>query len=359
MNDWLARKGDAMSREENGSKVDVDVGLSARASLEARVSTEIPAQSTGRLVDAITDLFRPFAERQGLKADLIRLQREDVLIEIAKKVYRRLEIENAVPSPVPTKFLIPFLEKASLEDKDGFLIDRWADLLTSSSIHPEGAHPRFVQILSELGSAEAKLLRDIALFKADNVREMKPELDRHTFVGLPDNFRRIFSSIRLVNDDPNLRCTELACKMMCLIAGPGSSVTDINVMGKREKETTSEREIISGWFQGSPGQHPANVRVGDNKFYIDLLCSLHLLNYYSVEAQRPDFERIEVSYVTMTPLGLEFLRRCDRAFEERILNASETVNHVRDNVEFCPKLYDPEWGRRGYRSTTEETESGR
>jgi hypothetical protein len=341
-----------MSGEDHGSKVDLDLGLSARASLEAKVSTEIPAQSTGRLVDAITDWFRPFTERRGLRADLIRLQREDVLIEIAKKAYRRLEIENAVPSPVPTKFLIPFLEKASLEDKDGFLIDRWADLLASSAMHPDSAHPRFVQILSELGGAEAKLLRDIALFKSDNVRDMKPQLDRHSFVGLPDNFRRIFSSIRLVNDDPNLRCTELGCKMMCLIAGPGSSVTDINVVGKLVKDTISGKEYYSGFFQGSPGQHPANVRVGDNKFYVDLLCSLHLLNHYIVEAHRPEFDRIEVSYVTVTPLGFEFLRRCDQGFEDRVQNASEAINRVCDNVEFCPKLYDPEWGRRGYRWTS-------
>ena len=123
-----------MSSEKDGAKIAVDVGLSARASLEAKVSTEIPAQSTGRLVDAITDWFRPFTERRGWKADLIRLQREDVLIEIAKKAYRRLEIENVVPSAVPTKFLIPFLEKASLEDKDVFLI--------ASSLFPVGAVTR-------------------------------------------------------------------------------------------------------------------------------------------------------------------------------------------------------------------------
>jgi hypothetical protein len=347
-----------MSGEEAGSRVDVDIGLSAQASFEAKVSTEIPAQSMGRFVDAITDVFRPFTERRGLKADLIRLQREDVLIEIAKKAFCRLEIENAVPSPMPNKILIPFLEKASLEDKDGFLIDRWADLLASSAMHPESAHPRFVQILSELGGAEAKLLRDIALFKADNVREMKPQLDRYTFSGLPDNYRRIFASIRLVNDDPKLRCAELACKLMCLIAGPGSSVTDINVLGKLEKTAELAREHYSGWFDGSPGQHPANFRVGNNKFYVDLLCSLHLLNHYSVEAQRPEFDRIEVSYVTVTPLGLEFLRRCDRDFEARFLSTSETVNRVCDNEQFCPKLYDAEWGRRGYQGISPDTGNG-
>jgi hypothetical protein len=157
-----------VSEAGKGKGVEPDVGLSARASLEARISTEIPSQSTGRLVDAITDLFRPFTERRGFKADLIRLQREDVLIEIAKKAYCRLEIENAVPSPIPTKFLVPFLEKASLEEEESYLIDRWVDLLVSSSKAPETAHPRFVQILSEIGAAEAQLLRNIALYKADN-----------------------------------------------------------------------------------------------------------------------------------------------------------------------------------------------
>src|SRR5262249_22773223 len=99
-----------------------------------------------------------------------------------------------------------------LEDKDGFLIDRWADLLASSSMHPDSAHPRFVQILSELGGAEAKLLRDIALFKADNVREMKPQLDRYTFSGLPDNYRRIFTSIRLIRLTPLLPVRSTFCK---------------------------------------------------------------------------------------------------------------------------------------------------
>jgi hypothetical protein len=78
-------------------KVAVDIGLTAKASLEAKVSTEIPAQSSGRFLDAVTDIIRFFSERSGLKADQIRLQREDVLIEIARKARVRLEIENRIP----------------------------------------------------------------------------------------------------------------------------------------------------------------------------------------------------------------------------------------------------------------------
>ncbi len=321
-------------------KVELDVGLSARANLEAKISTEIPSQSSGRLVDAITDAFRPFTERRGLKADLIRLQREEVLIEIAKKAFRRLEIENAVPSPIPNKFLIPFLEKASLEDGDSYLIDRWADLLVSSSMTPEDAHPKFVQILSELGAAEARLLRDIALYKADNCKDLKLQLDRRPF---GDNFSETFARINLVNDDLELRYKELVCKMMCLIAGPGSSITDMFVVGGKRDDSSYTYSYVS------IDHHPANIRQEKNKFYVDLLCSLHLLNHHNFKVLRSDFGTIEISYVVLTPLGLKFLRKCDRGIEQRILRASETVNRVCDEAEYCPKRYDPEWGRRGYK----------
>jgi hypothetical protein len=265
-----------------------------------------------------------------------------VAIEIAKRAHRRLEIEKAVPSPIPLKFLIQFLEKASLEDADSPLVDRWADLLVSSSMQPESAHPRFVQILSELGADEAKLLRDITLYKSDCVKDLKRQLNRFTFSGLPDNYRQTFARIKLVNDDPETKYKEFVCKMMCLIAGPGSSVTDVHVIGKRDDSS------LMG-FDMSAGQQPANIRQGRNRFYIDLLCSLHLLDHYNVRVPRPDFESVEISYVQLTPLGLEFLRKCDRDIEERFLKPLESVNHECDNVEYCPKLYDPEWGRRGYK----------
>jgi hypothetical protein len=69
------------------SPISIDVGL--KASLE--VKTEIPKEETGRLVAALTDIIRPFTERRGLKADQIRLQREDVLFSIVKKALERAE----------------------------------------------------------------------------------------------------------------------------------------------------------------------------------------------------------------------------------------------------------------------------
>lgn len=71
-------------RKKSGPPVKVDVGFGAKASVEAKISTEIPRESSGRLVDTLTDIIRPFSERRGLKADQIRLQREQVAIEIAR-----------------------------------------------------------------------------------------------------------------------------------------------------------------------------------------------------------------------------------------------------------------------------------
>jgi hypothetical protein len=65
--------------------VNVDSPVSFKAVVKAEIRTEVSKESASRLVDALTDAIRPFTEARGLRADQIRLQREDVLIEIAKK----------------------------------------------------------------------------------------------------------------------------------------------------------------------------------------------------------------------------------------------------------------------------------
>jgi hypothetical protein len=124
------------------SPVSVDVGIGLRANLE--VKAEIPKEETGRLVAALTDIIRPFAERRGLKADQIRLQREDVLLEVVKKARLRAELEQIELHPIPTKMLVPFLERASLEDFDNTEMQaRWAALLLSASNNYQARHLTF------------------------------------------------------------------------------------------------------------------------------------------------------------------------------------------------------------------------
>jgi hypothetical protein len=137
--------------------LDIKIGASAE------IKTEIPSVSSGRFIDAVTDIFRPFSERRGLRGDQIRLQREDILIEIAKKTRERMQVEGLIPHSIPNRVLIPFLEKASLiEEEDELLIKNWSNILLSASKGLNANHAIFVDILGKLDSAHINFLTFLA-----------------------------------------------------------------------------------------------------------------------------------------------------------------------------------------------------
>lgn len=141
------------------NQIKIDVGLSAKAEIKA----EIPSSSMGRLVDALTDAIRPFTEARGLRADTIRLQREDVLIEIARRAQQRARLENGELHPVPLKTLVPLLEKASLEDpEDEEMLDLWAALLAAETMDPGHNRRWCIDILASIDSWQARLLNHVA-----------------------------------------------------------------------------------------------------------------------------------------------------------------------------------------------------
>lgn len=129
------------------------------AQVKAEVKTEIPSASAGRTLDALVDIIRPFTERRGLKADLIRLQREEVALKIARMAQERIEAASASTQPIPNKGLVQLLEHASLEEAgDDTMVAVWAGLLASAAINGDPSLPRFVSILSQLNGAQARLL---------------------------------------------------------------------------------------------------------------------------------------------------------------------------------------------------------
>ncbi len=151
-----------MSDEATPSQSPVRIDVGAKAEAKFEVKTEIPPESSGRLVDALADIIRPFSEKRGLRADLIRLQREEVAIAIALKAVERLRITGSTPHSIPNKILVPMLEKASLEEPNSELIDRWANLLASTACSPHIKAVTFADVLSQIGGDEAQLLDRIA-----------------------------------------------------------------------------------------------------------------------------------------------------------------------------------------------------
>lgn len=159
-----------MTRKPKPKQSSINVDLGARVEAKLEVRAEIPPSSAGRLVDAITDFFRPYSEKQGLRADQIRLQREEVAIEIAKLARRKAQIESTELIHPPLKVLIPLLEKGSQESiEDEFMINIWSNLLLSASSE-DSVPPRFVSIVAEMDGNQARLFDEIA---RKNIKDRK------------------------------------------------------------------------------------------------------------------------------------------------------------------------------------------
>jgi hypothetical protein len=135
----------------------VDIGIKVEA------KTELPAASAARTVDALTDAIRPWTEALGWIGDAIRLKREDVLLKIAVKARARAEIENLKISPPPPKFMLPYLENASVEDIDSELIGMWTNLLVNAGTQYTASYPMFVQIMKNMTPDAARILNDVTV----------------------------------------------------------------------------------------------------------------------------------------------------------------------------------------------------
>lgn len=154
-------------------KVDVSAKAEARFELHATV----PERSMGRLVDALTDIVRPFSESRGLRADQIRLQREDVAMEMALRARQRLMIEVGDIRPVPNKVLVPLIEAASNEEPtDDYMIDMWANLLATAATRGT-VEPRFVGILREMHGRQAEAFEAVARNNAEEFERPLAQLE--------------------------------------------------------------------------------------------------------------------------------------------------------------------------------------
>ncbi|QOZ52665.1 DUF2442 domain-containing protein [Bradyrhizobium sp. CCBAU 53338] len=148
----------------------------AKASYERkRVTTEvIPPDVTRARTSAWLDLVSPLTEWAGLKGDelrlkraQLRLQQEDVLGEIVRRAQTRIKGSTAELKPIQNKFLVPFLEKASLEDEESSLIDLWAGLLASAAEGGSSQHIHFVSIISQLSPAQGSLFAKLIHTKSE------------------------------------------------------------------------------------------------------------------------------------------------------------------------------------------------
>jgi len=140
-----------MSKEEKPLKL----GVSIKAS--------IPEKSMKDLASAFLDAVSPFTESLGLLGDNFRFYRiENVLrrIDSARKLAKDSNIKL---QPVPPKFLIPYLEKASLEEPvEGKVSKMWDTLLINAAERDGSVSLKFLETLNLMTNKEAKTLQIIS-----------------------------------------------------------------------------------------------------------------------------------------------------------------------------------------------------
>jgi Abortive infection alpha len=145
------------------------LGATARYSREHKTTLKgvIPEDVIREDASARRTLFSPLRALAGYVTDRIEQKREIARIydhQVIEMVLQKAEERRKVPasaivSPIPTKFAVHFLERASLEELGSPLVDLWANLLASASEQFEPYHLHFVDILSRLSSKQALLFQ--------------------------------------------------------------------------------------------------------------------------------------------------------------------------------------------------------
>lgn len=114
-----------------------------------------------RLTHAISDALSPFTQGLGYIGDVIRFYRQDTAL---RSIGRALELSRKLDlplKPVAPKFLVDWVEKASLESPDEpELTNLWAGLLVSAASVPSPNHYIFKRIMSEMTREHVQFLAE-------------------------------------------------------------------------------------------------------------------------------------------------------------------------------------------------------
>jgi len=102
---------------EASAKASLKAEYSRKKNINKNITQNIPEDVTREKAGAWLDLISPFTRWAGLKGDalqhkreILRLQQEETLAVIALKMRQRLSKEAGRLSPIPLKFMVPFLE---------------------------------------------------------------------------------------------------------------------------------------------------------------------------------------------------------------------------------------------------------
>ncbi|MCW5715405.1 MAG: DUF4393 domain-containing protein [Bauldia sp.] len=300
----ISRSKTKSSKKTSERRPQTPISLSASAGVEAsaryvreRKTTEvIPPDVTRAKSRAWLDLISPITEWAGLKGDklrhkrdLLRLQREDTLTQI---VSRAMEQVGGSPTrPVPVKFLVPFLEQASLEEPDSALVELWANLLATAAEEYDPRHVHFSSIMSQISSNQASAFRTLLFVTSE--RDLEFARDAVTQDYLPQRIQRfLVESLR--GREANVSIDSFLSAVEAVFNIHGIEVVYISV---NEGDASYESDL---WYSNYSDSTEADY---------EILEAVGLVRRVEAEVSIGRFE-LYGAYYAMTALGYHFAKAC-------------------------------------------------
>jgi len=302
------RRKTAESDQPNAQPLKVDVGASAKINVSAkyevnkRIEEKIPEDVTRAKASAWLTIISPITQWAGLKGDalahkreLLRLQQEETLAEIALRAKSRIEaLESA--QQVPAKFLVPFLEKASLEEPDSDLVDLWANLLVSSAEEYNPHYVHFSTIISQLSAQQAKIF--IQVLGTDDAQALELAMDELLAEYLHNTFMqeyllRAFNDVSPTPDNIDVMWDFLEAHLDRV----GTEIVHLSISGNGEEE-----------YAGGP--------TSNSQYEDDLEVDFQILQYTGLVryVDAGDFTlgrwTVKVMLYYVTPMGRTFAKAC-------------------------------------------------
>ena len=243
------------------------------------VNLNIPKEVWGDVVGLLGQVFGPAGQAGEWLSDKIRFFRFKSALKTLKKAKEIVENEEITLKEIPIKFLVPFLEKCSLEDEDSELINQWANLLVSAGSEYKANHPAFVDILSQISPSEAMLLKRIWEIRKS----------------------RGYDSLKLI-----LELYEQKT---------------VSYYGKKPVSIDEWEEkgflVMAGSSPGSLGDRRDTVMADQNIRSLQLLERQNLIKIQTVSGEHVTTNKeVFVVNAVLTPLGFEFVSSCERSSPE-------------------------------------------
>ena len=236
------------------------------------------------LNQALFDLIGPPArEIGGMLGDQVRVYRYRSAYNILERTKKWAEKKGVKLKQPDLKFLVPFLESASLEEEDSDMSEMWSKLLLNASMHYEQRYEVYQRLLSMVTSDEARLLRSMW------------ERSHHIKVFHYDQYSESFSS-----SPPTLDYGALSKEITDLEELADREAGEIAFVFKGEDVPNTENLVLNGFLNGEMLQHLESLRLVKNKTFQFIYNEEKSFCFHS----------------RLTPLGFEFVSACEHNDEE-------------------------------------------